>query len=67
MRPLTPQHTIRKPPPRLDDPPALTSPSPAALPHVDEVAGPILFLCTLFAGFISGEIFNVNGGAVLAG
>jgi len=35
--------------------------------HVDEIAGPILFLCTPFAGFISGEIFNVNGGAVLAG
>jgi 3-oxoacyl-[acyl-carrier protein] reductase len=32
-----------------------------------EIAGPILFLCTPFAGFISGEIFNVNGGAVLAG
>ena len=35
--------------------------------HVDEIAGPILFLCTPFAGFTSGEIFNVNGGAVLAG
>ncbi len=33
----------------------------------DEVAGPILFLCTPLAGFISGEILNVNGGAVLAG
>jgi 3-oxoacyl-[acyl-carrier protein] reductase len=35
--------------------------------NVDEIAGPILFLCTPFAGFISGEILNVNGGAVLAG
>jgi 3-oxoacyl-[acyl-carrier protein] reductase len=35
--------------------------------HVDEIAAPILFLCTPFAGFISGEIFNVNGGAVLVG
>ena len=35
--------------------------------HVNEIAGPILFLCTPFAGFISGEIFNVNGGAVLTG
>ena len=35
--------------------------------HVDEIAAPILFLCTPFAGFISGEILNVNGGAVLAG
>jgi 3-oxoacyl-[acyl-carrier protein] reductase len=33
----------------------------------DEIAGPILFLCTPFAGFITGEIFNVNGGAVLVG
>jgi 3-oxoacyl-[acyl-carrier protein] reductase len=32
-----------------------------------EIAGPIVFLCTEMAGFISGEIFNVNGGAVLAG
>jgi 3-oxoacyl-[acyl-carrier protein] reductase len=35
--------------------------------HVDEIAGPVLFLCTPLAGFISGEIFNVNGGAVLVG
>jgi 3-oxoacyl-[acyl-carrier protein] reductase len=34
---------------------------------VEEIAGPILFLCTPLAGFISGEIFNVNGGAVLVG
>jgi len=33
----------------------------------EEIAGPILFLCTPFAGFITGEIFNVNGGAVLVG
>jgi 3-oxoacyl-[acyl-carrier protein] reductase len=32
-----------------------------------EIAGPVLFLCTTFAGFISGEILNVNGGAVLVG
>jgi 3-oxoacyl-[acyl-carrier protein] reductase len=32
-----------------------------------EIAGPIVFLCTPLAGFISGEILNVNGGAVLAG
>jgi len=35
--------------------------------RVEEIAGPILFLCTPLAGFVSGEIFNVNGGAVLAG
>lgn len=33
----------------------------------DEIAGPIMFLCTPYAGFITGEIFNVNGGAVLVG
>lgn len=33
----------------------------------DEIAAPILFLCTAHAGFITGEIFNVNGGAVLVG
>ncbi|MGA7255516.1 MAG: SDR family oxidoreductase, partial [Terracidiphilus sp.] len=30
-----------------------------------EIAGPVLFLCTPLAGFISGEVLNVNGGAVL--
>ncbi len=34
---------------------------------VDEIAAPILFLCTPWAGFISGEVVNVNGGAVLVG
>jgi 3-oxoacyl-[acyl-carrier protein] reductase len=33
----------------------------------EELAGPILFLCTPLAGFITGEVFNVNGGAVLVG
>ncbi len=33
----------------------------------EEIAGPIVFLCTRWAGFISGEVFNVNGGAVLVG
>jgi 3-oxoacyl-[acyl-carrier protein] reductase len=33
----------------------------------EEIAAPVLFLCTEFAGFISGEVFNVNGGAVLVG
>jgi 3-oxoacyl-[acyl-carrier protein] reductase len=33
----------------------------------EEVAAPILFLCTPYAGFITGEVFNVNGGAVLVG
>jgi 3-oxoacyl-[acyl-carrier protein] reductase len=33
----------------------------------EEIAAPILFLCTEHAGFITGEVFNVNGGAVLVG
>jgi 3-oxoacyl-[acyl-carrier protein] reductase len=33
----------------------------------EEIAAPVLFLCTEYAGFITGEIFNVNGGAVLVG
>jgi 3-oxoacyl-[acyl-carrier protein] reductase len=33
----------------------------------EEIAAPVLFLCTEHAGFISGEIFNVNGGALLVG
>jgi len=33
----------------------------------EEIAAPIVFLCTGGATFITGEIFNVNGGAVLVG
>jgi 3-oxoacyl-[acyl-carrier protein] reductase len=33
----------------------------------EEIAAPILFLCTENAGFITGEVLNVNGGAVLVG
>ena len=33
----------------------------------EEIAAPILFLCSEHAGFITGEVFNVNGGAVLVG
>ena len=32
-----------------------------------EIAGPVLFLCTPLAGFVSGEVLNVNGGSVLVG
>jgi 3-oxoacyl-[acyl-carrier protein] reductase len=33
----------------------------------EEIAAPVLFLCTPYAAFISGEVINVNGGAVLVG
>ena len=33
----------------------------------DDVAGPIVFLCSPLARHITGEILNVNGGAVLCG
>jgi 3-oxoacyl-[acyl-carrier protein] reductase len=33
----------------------------------EEIAAAVLFLCTPHAGFITGEILNVNGGAVLVG
>jgi len=33
----------------------------------DDVAGPIVFLCSDLARHITGEILNVNGGSVLCG
>lgn len=33
----------------------------------DDVAGPILFLCSPLARHVTGEILNVNGGSVLCG
>ena len=36
-----------------------------ALP--EDVAGAVLFLASDLAGFITGEIINVNGGSVLCG
>lgn len=33
----------------------------------DDVAGPIVFLCSALARHVTGEILNVNGGAVLVG
>jgi 3-oxoacyl-[acyl-carrier protein] reductase len=33
----------------------------------DDVAGPVLFLCSHLARHITGEVLNVNGGAVLCG
>jgi 3-oxoacyl-[acyl-carrier protein] reductase len=33
----------------------------------EEIAGPIVFLCSEWANNITGEILNVNGGSVLCG
>ena len=33
----------------------------------DDIAGPILFLCSSLARHVTGEILNVNGGSVLCG
>ena len=33
----------------------------------EDIAGPIVFLCSPLARHITGEILNVNGGAVLVG
>jgi len=33
----------------------------------DDIAGPIVFLCSAWARHITGEIVNVNGGSVLCG
>jgi 3-oxoacyl-[acyl-carrier protein] reductase len=55
----------------LEDPelgPKIAAGIPVGRPGTPrEIAGPVLFLCTPLAGFISGEVLNVNGGAVLAG
>jgi len=57
--------------PALNDPPTrdkIFSTIPLGrVGTAEEIAGPILFLCTPYAGFITGEVFNVNGGAVLPG
>ena len=37
------------------------------IPPAEDVAGPIVFLCSHLARHITGEILNVNGGAVLVG
>ena len=33
----------------------------------EEIAAPVLFLCTPHAGFMTGEIMNVNGGSAMVG
>ena len=52
--------------------PALTSAVPKTIPlgrvaSADDIAGPIVFLCSSLARHITGEILNVNGGSVLCG
>lgn len=37
------------------------------IPSAEDVAGPILFLCSPLARHVTGEILNVNGGSVLCG
>lgn len=37
------------------------------VPPPEDIAGPIVFLCSSLARHITGEILNVNGGAVLVG
>ncbi len=37
------------------------------VPPPEDIAGPILFLCSALARHITGEILNVNGGSVLCG
>ena len=57
--------------PALQDPelgPKIAAGIPVGRPGTPrEIAGPVLFLGTPLAGFISGEVLNVNGGAVLVG
>jgi 3-oxoacyl-[acyl-carrier protein] reductase len=37
------------------------------IPPAEDIAGPIVFLCSHLARHITGETVNVNGGAVLVG
>ncbi len=37
------------------------------IPAAEEIAGPIVFLCSDLARHITGEVLNVNGGSVLCG
>jgi 3-oxoacyl-[acyl-carrier protein] reductase len=52
--------------------PALNDAIPKTIPlgrvaTPDDVAGPIVFLCSALARHITGEVLNVNGGSVLCG
>jgi NAD(P)-dependent dehydrogenase (short-subunit alcohol dehydrogenase family) len=39
----------------------------ARIGRAEEIAGPIVFLCSSWASYVTGEVFNVNGGSVLCG
>ena len=51
-----------------DDRPAIDAAIPLGrVASAEDVAGPIVFLCSRLARHVTGETLNVNGGAVLAG
>ena len=51
-----------------DERPAVEATIPLGrVASAEDVAGPILFLCSSLARHVTGEILNVNGGAVLVG
>jgi 3-oxoacyl-[acyl-carrier protein] reductase len=37
------------------------------IPSADDIAGPIVFLCSDLARHVTGEVLNVNGGSVMCG
>jgi 3-oxoacyl-[acyl-carrier protein] reductase len=37
------------------------------IPSAEDIAGPIVFLCSDLASHVTGEVLNVNGGSVLCG
>ena len=37
------------------------------IPSAEQIAGPIVFLCSDLASHVTGEVLNVNGGSVLCG
>jgi 3-oxoacyl-[acyl-carrier protein] reductase len=39
----------------------------ARIGSAEEIAGPIVFLFSSWASYVTGEVFNVNGGSVLCG
>jgi 3-oxoacyl-[acyl-carrier protein] reductase len=37
------------------------------IPTAEQIAGPVVFLCSDLASHVTGEVLNVNGGSVLCG